>query len=380
MCISYGARPNFIGHSHPLDCLSIKRLLPKGTFDYLVKLYGQCQRLSTIGFEYLNFLQFSLDEVNAGHINLPRWRVIRFESPQYLEGLCNRLADSLIEYEKKIEPERLRIIYNEKLITLEKLLSIIQIHEKFPKYRNWLSNDYLKFLRDHEPLASLSCLYSSITGLAVNREDISLEDELDEDTVSKLKHIPEFMILPGPCRISKMLFRTMFTTWTKLERLQLDHLPEQVDQHLLDQMPGHLPNLTSLVIGERPEDLKFMTAFKNLKKLYLNFQLSREEIMFLIRNSLSLYLLALCNPLTEFYTSLAAENSKHPNYYDPLRTASGGYEFQHYRVKDRQVFESRSRLFSSLERMIDYYFDYDFYNQRNVSEFTKIKILFKKML
>ena len=300
MCISFGARPNFIGHSNLLDCLSIKRLLPKGTFDYLVKLYGQCQGLSTIGFEYLKFLQFSLDEVNAGHISLPQWRVIRFERPQYLEGLCDRLANSLIEYEKKIEPERLRIIYNEKLIQVDELLWIIRIHQKFPKYQNWLGNDYLKFLKDHEPLASLSCLYSSITGLAVNREDIEIEDELDEDTVRKLKNISEFRILPGICHINEMLFQRMLTTWTKLERLEVQHLPEQVDQHRLDQMPGHLSNLTSLVIGERPENLKCMTEFKNLKKLYLNFNLSREEIMFLVRNSSSLYHLVLLQPINRF--------------------------------------------------------------------------------
>ena len=384
MCISYGARPNFTNHLNSLDYLSTKHLLSEGTFDYLVKLFGSCRNLSTIGFQYIGFLEFLLDEVNAGHINLPRWRIIRFERPQYLQGLCDRLADSLVEYEKKIKPERLRIIYNnEELLSSQELLLIIEIHKEFSKFKNLLYNDYLLFLKHNEPLVYISCLYSSIAGLTINHAYSTLEeDAFNEGVVKKLKHIPKFVIKSGPFRINETLFQRMLTTWTKLESFRVDKPSEQIGQHLLDQIPGYWPNLTSLIIGEKPEDIKFLTRFKNLRLLQLKFSLPKEETVLLIRNSSSLYHLNFLNPSTNFRTSLSAEGSKRckqKRYFKILRT-SDRYKLKHYRVKDRQVVESRSRLFSSLEKMLDYYIDYDFFNQRNVSEFTKIKMLFKKML
>lgn len=119
----------------------------------------------------------------------------------------------------------------------------------------------------------------------------------------KLKHLQTLNILPGSYQIGETLFRRMLATWTKLEVLQIYSL-HAVGQHLLDQMPGQWANLRKLLLGEKPEDLQFVTKFKNLRQLAFESNLPREETVFLMRTCPSLYHMAFHNESTELVTFL----------------------------------------------------------------------------
>lgn len=382
MCISFGARPNFIVHPHDLNCLSTKLLLGAGTHDYLRKLFGQCSRLFTIGFECPHFLEFTLTEVNAGRISLPLWRVIKFELPnaRHLQALCDDFVDCLVQYEKSIEPESLQIIFNEELISSELLLSIVQLHRSFIMSRDRLSNVYLDFLKKNEILADHSFLFSGISELLVSKDDI----EPDEDLVKKLKHLRILVIYSGSSRIGEALFRGI-TIWTKLERFGIDNFSEQVGQHQLDQMPGYWPNLKGLMLGKKPEDLKFVTEFKNLRTLSIRFNLPREETLFLMRTCPSLYHMAFHNKSTDLFNFLYTRNAyKHAKFFKKIfiyfHTLSISYKLVQYRLVDGRECDHNFRLFNSLDQLLDHYYDKDIFNKQEISSSKVIKDLFKLSL
>ena len=374
MCISFGARPNFIDHSHPLDCLSTKLLLSSGTFNYLHKLYGQCPRLSTISFDYPKFIRFTLTEVNGGRICLPLLRVIKFERPQFLQDLGDDLADCLLDYEKMIEPENLQIIFNDELISSEQLVSIIQIHQSFMMPRDRLSNDYLNFLRKNEILTDLDWLFSGISELVVD-DGI----ELDEDLVLKLKRLQMLSIYSGAPRIDETLFQLMLTTWNKLERLWIDDPREQVGQHLLDQLPSYWPNLRWLVLSSSPQDLKFVAKFKNLRVLTFRSNLPKADTMFLMKSCPSLYHIDFYNETTYFHTFLSGEMSS--KYRKSIRlfskymhTIRKKYIINHNHAEFQDFYIS---AFNTPEKMINHYYDSDLFNKRKISSFKAYKDMFK---
>ena len=341
MCIAFGARPNLINNPHPLDHLSVKRPLFEGTRKYLRKLYGQCPNLSTIGFDYVAFMGITLWEVNTGRVSLPLLRVIRFERPwRYYQDFTGELIDLFVEYEKSIEPESLRIIYNEEHITLKQLASIVQLHEKFMAARDKSKNVYLKAL---ERSKAIGCLFSSVSALELN-ESISL------GAVLKLKKLERLCIFSGSPQIDEKLFRWMLTTWTKLKGLWIENPDWKIDQQHLEQMPCHWPNLCSLVLGEKPEDIKFVTEFKNLKELTIKFNLPKEETQHLMRNCPSLYFICFENTSTDLETALMARM---------------GWLHETPLIDQRLISEEESSLclitFDSIEQAIDHYYDHDLF-------------------
>ena len=357
MCIAFGARPNFIKHPHPLDCLSVKRPLFEGPREYLHKLYGQCPNLSTIGFDYVAFIAITLLEVNGGHVNLPLWRVVKFEgSWKYFQNLREELMDFFVEYEKNIEPERLQIIYNDEHITLKQLASIVEFHKKFFAARDPSRNAYLNSLERNK---AFNCLYS-------DQDCLDLHEKIQLDLAMKRKHLEELCILSESPRIDEKLFGWMLTTWSKLNRLWIHHPHGTIGQHQLEQMPGHWPNLCSLRFNEKPEDIKFVAEFKNLKELIIMFNLPKEETQHLMRNCPSLYFICFENTLTVLETFLMARiHWLHETPRIQQQPTSGE--------------ETSARLitFDCIERAIDHLYDHDLFNASRISFWTTIELLSK---
>lgn len=378
MHISFGARPNFINRPHPLDCLSIGLLFWPGTFEYLHNLFKQqCPNLSTIGFEFFGFLETLLGEVNAGSIKLPRWRVIKFNYHK-LQMLTDELGDSLVQYEKNIKPDNLRIIFNDEPITLSQFISIIQPHQAHAMPQDLLATGYLNFLKEQN-LIDLSWLLRGISKLVLG--DI----EIDEDLVMKLRHLKVLVISSGRFPIDETLFRQMLSTWTELEVFRI-YRPNPkatwpIGQHQLEEMPIYWPNMLCLSFGERPQDLKFVAKFKNLRKLTFRVNLPREDTMFLMQALPSLYHIGFHNQRTDFSTCL--NTKKRAKYWKSLKmfpkympTARQKYLINHYHEKDSV---SYLRAFKSLDEMVDHYYDRDLFNQRNASSFKPIRNLFKSL-
>ena len=324
MRISLGARPNFINPSNHIDCLSTGLFLFEGTFDYIRKLFDKCPNLITIGFQYPGFLKFTLFEINAGSIQLPLLRVIKLEESQYLRSFAQILQE-LVQYEKSIEPERLQFVYNDHPISLEQFASIVQVGKKFRNLSDKPNNSltfYLKFLKENSYMTALSCLCWGTGRLLKKKDGI----ELDVDLVMKLKNLQMFALSPGSPRIGEAVFRTMLTTWTKLNRLYISEPSEQVGQHLLNQMPDHWPNLGGVRFDQKPDDLKFLVEFTNLKGLVFKFILPKEETMFLIRSCPSLYSIIFRDESAGFNT--AFNTKKRWKYYEPQRIYL--FYFTHY--------------------------------------------------
>lgn len=331
MRISFGARPNFIDHPHLLNCLSIKLLFFKDTYDYLRQLYFQCPNMSTIEFDYLPFMRWSLQEVNAGHISLPLWRSIKLERPtaKDLKFLENKLDDCLVEYEKSIKPDRLRIIFNGKRICSGQLLSIIKMHKDFTPestdpYTIFLNsnernyNPYLKFLREKDMLADCSLLYLGISKLTI-ADDLTVPDQ---SFVMKVKRLQELHFLGAPTGTDEMLFEKMLRTWTQLQTLWISNPGKQLSQHQLDQMPDHWPNLQTLGVDGKPDDLKFVARFKNLNFLRLYHHLPKEEMCLIYQSCPYLYIIEVVNKSTNstnYRTSLYSPNYKTSLYFGQLR-------------------------------------------------------------
>ena len=342
MCIAFGARPNFINNPHPLDYLSVKRPLSEGPREYLCKLYGQCPNLSTIGFDCVLFIATTLFEVNVGRVSLPLWRVVKFEgSWKYFPKLEEELLDCFVEYEKRIKPERLRIIYNDELITQKQLVSIVEFHKQFFAARDESRHAYLNALERNN---ALNCLFS-------DKIRLDLDENIQLDLALKLKHLEELIIFSGSPRIDEKLFRWMLTTWSKLNRLWIHHPHGTIGQHQLEQMPGHWPNLCSLRFNEKPEDIKFVAEFKNLKELEIKFNLSKEETQHLMRNCPSLYFINFENTSTDLNTALMARM---------------GWLHETPLIQQRLISEEETggRLitFDSIERAIDHLYDHDLFN------------------
>lgn len=179
----------------------------------------------------------------------------------------------------------------------------------------------------------------------------------------KVKHLEELHILPKFPQIDKTLFRKMLTTWTRLQILLVYNPAEQAGQHLLEQMQtGCWSRLKELAFNKKPEDLKFVTGFKNLKSLVLGFNLPREETMYLIRACLSLHHIHFQNPSTYFDTLLCAKTfcEKYCNVKEIL---CDRHSIDHRRL-DKQLSDRYVREFDSLDQLVDHYYHNDFFNRR----------------
>ena len=377
MCISLGARPNFIVQPHELDCLSTKVLLGDDPFDYLEKLYEQCPRLTTVGFQCPNLLNYTLTEVNAGRLRLPQWRVIKLEQvdDQDLHSLGDDLIDNLLQYEKSVQPDSLQIIFNEKSISSELLFSIFQLYPKFTTRPNRLLKVYHACISDDE--TDPSFLISSISELHLSSRYI----EPDEDLVMKLRNLQVLVIYSESPRIDEAIFESMLTAFSKLEKLQIDRPSEQVGQHQLDRMPEYWPNLSSLVFTEKPESLKFVAELKNLRALSVEFNLQREEMMFLLQSCPSLYHIAIHNISTDFfnilYTKAAYKHSKFFTMFSRyFNSVLNSYKLVRYRRLDGRTYDRSFRLFNNLEQLADHYYDKNIFDRQDISSSKVIKDLF----
>ena len=198
----------------------------------------------------------------------------------------------------------------------------------------------------------------------------------------KVKHLKALVISSGSSRIDKTLFRRMLSTWTELEIFRIYSLPEVGQLQLNQIMPGYWPNLLCLTFSEKPEDLKFVTEFKNLRKLTFRSNLPRKETMFLMRASPSLYHICFHNQSTDFSTCLntrkRAKYWKTPKVFPRYsHIARNKYLINHYRQEGST---SYLRIFNSLEQMVDHYYDHDLFNKQKVSSFKAVKDLFKIVL
>lgn len=251
---------------------------------------------------------------------------------------------------------------------MELLDLIIQPHEMclMPRERS-LSIDYLDFLREVEILADLGFLFSGISKLILSGQVIELQDKF-EDLVVKLKHLKEIFIYSCWPRIDESLFRKMLTIWTKLDALFIENPSEQIGQYLLDQMPGYWPNLSSLVLDQKPEELRFVTQFKNLRELCFKFNLPREETMFLMQACTYLYCLFFYNEPNKNQIFLINEERRKSK--ESLKN-SQKFELRTHHDSEDQSDSTRSFcLFDSLEQMIDHYYDNDMFN----ASFKKIDL------
>ena len=242
----------------------------------------------------------------------------------------NQIVDSLAQYEENMAPERLQIILNDQPVTLEQFGSIIQAHEKFARTQIWKCNAYLRFLTENQTLTDLGCLFLGISVLFVSENGI----EPDEELVMKLENLTKFVFPHGlSSPIREPLFRTMLTTWTKLAAFWVENPGEQIDQHLLNQMPGYWPNLRSLALVEEPEDLAFVTEMKNLRELSFKTNLAREKTMFLLQSCPSLYFLIFHNESigspTFLHTGFSCENSRYSNVLAKNADSSCVFKISH---------------------------------------------------
>ena len=373
MCISYGARPNFIDHPHSLDYLSTRWILsdvtPRLPRHFLHKLFEQCPKLSAISAENPACLLFILEEVNGGRISLPFWRIIQFEHPRCFHSLLTgEWADCLVERAKSLEPDNLRIIIDDEPITLEQFLSIAQNHKEIGMIGMTLNRPGFThpklFLKENRALVERSRLFSFVHLLMLSEEHI----EVDENLVVKMKHMQELYILSilegGFPQIDETLFRKMLTTWTKLQVLSIADPVGQVGQCLLEQMPNYWPNMKKLTFGDIPEDFKFVTEFKNLMYLGVYFDLPKEETMFLMQACPSLHHIHFQNDETKFDTFLRVKTfgEQYCNIKEILRKR---YSIDHQR-QNEMFWDRYIREFDSLEQLVDLFHDFNLFNQERL--------------
>lgn len=335
--------------------------------DYLRKLYGQCPRLSTIAFKYPNFMAITLFDLIDGRISLPLLRVIKLNQSHFLRD--EKMMDSLVQYEKSLEPEVLRFIFNDEPMSVERFISIHQFSEKFveatePSERS-LAN-YLNFLIAERDTIDTSCLFSYI--------DNNKEFEFgDEDLVSKFKNLQDFSNTPQSPPISESIFRTMLHTWTKLKEIWIYDPGEQIGQPMLELMPSYWPNLHTLMFGKKPENLKFIMKFRNLKALRFFFNLPREDTMLFMRNCRSLFYISFKNEPNKFSTFLAKKTfwkyAQHykafPKHYPKYFRESNKFVISQTRVDEEK--NCYRRQFDSPEKLVNFYYDNDLFSNLKVS-------------
>ena len=358
MCISYGARPNFIDHPHPLDCLSIRRIISEDILIYLPILFAQCPNLSIIGVVAVTILESVLKGVNNGLISLPYWRIIKFEPFPYFLG--NELADCLIQFKESIKPKDLQVFFEDQLIAFERFLSIIHLHGKFAVKPDeertvWA---YLDLYKEDKNLAGLSCLFWVVRELVIENESHVPDDDLVPE-MKNMQNLQNLYIEPESPPIDERLFRMMLTTWTRLQFVHIANPVGQVGQRLLEQMPDYWPNMKKLTFGNIPEDLKFVAKFKNLMSLCLAFSLAREETMFFMQTCPSLHHIQFRNDEIKFYTFLRVKTfgERYCNVKEILRNR---YSIDHRRPKQNS-WSCYVREFDSLDQLVDHY--YNFFNQ-----------------
>ena len=367
MRTEFGARPNFPSPAEHLDYLYIGQIFSERPYVYLEKLFQQCPKLSTIGFDSVVFLMCIFNMVRGRRLSLPLLRVIRIEFSNFaMKKFNDRLITQLVEYEESIKPERLQIIVFDQLIDLNRFTEIIRLLSSFDINDIYLVDSPFDPFNGHE---ILGCVNLSRFCFAINEAT-----ELDEELVMKFKNVKRFGITFGSPRINEGLFKKMLNTWTELEHMYINVSNEKLDQHQREMMPRYWPNLCVLHLSERPKSLKFATGFKNLRNLKVAFSLPREETMFLLRACPSLYFLGFLHGSTEIdlFTSRYMRYAKdHKSDFKlVIDNGSGDQPIKEYSWK-----------FSSLEQLIDHFYKNDLFNKTPpVSMVSKLKSQLKKKL
>ena len=369
MRTEFGARPNFTCQPELLDYLYIGVIFSEKPYDDLKKLLQQCSKLSTIGFDSVYFLGFILGNVIRGHLSLPLLRVIRIDFYDFaMREFNDRLIVRLVEYEESIKPERLQIFVFDQQIDLDRFMEIIRLVSSFD-IKDINSRD-LSFdpFNEHE---ILGCLHLSRLCYAINETT-----ELDEELMMKFKNLKTFYIKRGSPLIDEGLFKKMLSTWTQLELFKIKEQNYKLGQHQLEMMPSYWPNLCVLNLSKKPENLKFVVDFKNLRVLDVWFSLPREETMFLMGACPSLYFLCFFNESTQYEIDLFT------NRY--MRYAKDHKNL--FEIGMRKLFEVNPGKeyrceFSSLEKLIDYFYKNDLFNKPpSISMASKLKNQLKKKL
>ena len=131
-------------------------------------------------------------------------------------------------------------------------------------------------------------------------------------------------------------------------------------------------NLNSLILGGKPGDVRFVTMFSNLKSFGLCFNLSRDETMCVLRDCRSIELLRFFNHSTDFHTYLMTSRYKRYEKSTGTRARFQLWHGQHSQ-EPSNYYEHK---FDSLEQLVNYYYDLDFFSRKRFSDFrTKLKHL-----
>lgn len=373
------ARPNFLCPNNQLTHLSLKLHTLGDMPRYFPTLLRQCQNITSLSSEFVSLLKQTLALVNAGYLKMPNLKVIQFERPQYFKEMNEEMIELLAAQERRIKPEKLQIVFNGVRLTLPQFIPIARLHKNFhnPHYENEeffvfendrLNHLYFRFLKANDPLASLDWLFGAIKAMPFEL----LSTRLDENLVSKLRNLEIINLNFSGRRISKPLFKRMLRTWTELLSLNIARPLDSIGQAGLDMMPDFWQNLNVLALCERPEDFGFVLRFKNLKGLCFCFNLERDELVFFLNNCCSLEILSFANPSTGFKTDLVTKLFGRYEHITQER-----YQLWHG-TKYWGLDSDFRRKFSTLDQLVNFYYERDFFNQREINSIVKkIKNLFK---
>ena len=276
----------------PATISSLKQLFieyASGSETYLMILYGNLKKLTTISFTTDSDLNDFVLDLMEGKVYLPSLKKIDWE----VEGRFSNitlLVRNLVNLKNRPHTKHYEVQINRKAISLDQLIELRNVLDKLVPPEDPEDLDhcldwrvlYTELLQTFTENPILHWFLATVDTLVLNSsEDVTLSKKL----IGKLRNL-NYLQLEKGITLDDQFFGCILQTCRKVWHVRI-YCAVSNDQ--LNRMPNYFQALENLSFADdfAPDDLNdldFLAKFKNLKDLYVNFDLDREKLSFLLKN------------------------------------------------------------------------------------------------